>query len=240
MRKTQPSTRERSLVGALSLGGSLFVLAPQAMASGGHWMVDDAAVFPKGTPAIEGWHEDFGDSASATTLQPAYTFRNGVEITGVIESFSPNGSSEEVFGLEAKGLWYDFEGGDDFGLGWVVGTAFDDDADLEEIFVYVPYSQPIGDAGMLFHANVGWEQDRTGPDNEDNFFFGAGSEIPVGGPASAIVEVLGNSDDDTFAQAGARFELGASPGLLDLSYGQNLDESDDDWITIGFAWEFGG
>lgn len=226
----------------LIAGSAVLGISQHVHASGGHFLVDDAAIYPVGVNAVEAWYEDFGDSANAFTAQPAHTFDvgGGLEITGVYQRFSPNGSGENAFGVEAKHLWRDFEGGDDFGLGWVAGTGLDDDAEVEEIFAYIPYSQPIGDGGALLHANVGWEQDRSGDDDEDNFFYGVAGEIPVAGPMSTIVEVLGNSDDDTFGQVGTRFELGDHPGLLDVSYARNLDDSDEDWFTVGFAWEFGG
>ena len=232
----------RKTFATLIAGGAALCVSQNVAASGGHFLVDDAAIVPVGQTALETWYEDFGDSANAFTAQPAHSFdvAGGLEITGVYERFSPNGSGENAFGVEAKNLWRDFEASDDFGVGWVAGTMLDDDSEVAEVFAYVPYSQPIGEGGALLHANVGWEQDRTGEDDEDHFFYGVAGEIPVTGPMSTIVEVLGNSDDDTFGQVGARFELGQSPGLLDVSYAQNLDESEEDWFTVGFAWEFGG
>jgi len=214
------------------------LLPLNALASGGHWLVDDAAVLPPETMGLEAWYEDFGDSVDGFVLQPAYAFSNGMELTGVIESQSFGDGREETYGVELKGLFRNFEAGDDVGIGWVVGTRNDDGGSLEELFAYVPLTFPLADGDWLVHANVGWMQDRSGPDDEDSFFYGVGSQYAVTPGMELITEVFTGSEEDVFAQAGARFVLGDTPGLLDLSYARNLDNTDEDWITLGFAWEF--
>jgi hypothetical protein len=211
-------------------------LCGAAAASGGHWLVDDAAVFPAGTLGIEVWYEDFGDDGNAFTLQPAYTLRNGLELTLVLESTDFDGRRDELFGIEAKGLWYDLENGDEFGLGWVAGTRNDSSGSLQETVVYVPLTLPLtGD--WLVHFNLGWLRQHDG-DTRDSAFYGVGSQLALRQGVELIAEVLDSDRDDTFAQAGLRFALAQGQGLLDLSYGRNLDAGDDNWITIGFAWEF--
>ncbi len=209
-----------------------------AQASGGHWLVDDAAVFPTQTAGLEAWYEDFGDSADALAIQPAYTLSNGLELTGVIESVSVGSDRENAFGIEGKYLWRDFEAGDSFGLGLVVGSAFDDSASIEEVFAYVPLSFPLADGNWIVHVNLGVLQDQAGDEDETSGFYGVGSQLAIGGGVEWIAEVLDSTEDDTFAQTGFRFALGQTDGVLDLSYGWNLDDSDDDWVTLGFAWEF--
>ncbi|MCP1727447.1 hypothetical protein J2T60_001412 [Natronospira proteinivora] len=207
-------------------------------ASGGHWLVDDAAVIPPQTFGVEAWYEDFGSSADAFTVQPAYAFANGLEVTGVIESVSMGSGRDEGYGLEGKYLWRDFEAGDDFGLGLVITSAFDDSASLDEIMAYVPVTFPLADGDWLVHVNVGVMQDRASDDDETSGFYGVGSQLAIGGGVEWIAEVLESTEDDTFAQTGFRFALGQTDGVLDVSYGWNLDNSDDDWVTLGFAWEF--
>ncbi len=209
-----------------------------ANASGGHWLVDDAAIFPSGTLGLELWYEDFGDSTNGFVIEPAYTFNNGLELTGVIESFSFGDGREETYGVELKSLWRDFEAGDDFGIGWVVGTRNDDAGSLDEIFAYIPVTFPLTDGNWLLHLNAGWMQDRSGADNKDGFFYGVGSQYAITPRMELIGEVFTGTGEDLLAQAGVRFSLGDGPGLMDISYARNLDNSDDDWFTIGFAWEF--
>ena len=206
-------------------------------AAGGHWLVDDAAVFPPGTLGFETWYENQGDSVDGVVLQPAYAFSNGLELTGVIESWSFGNGREETYGFEVKGLWRDFEGGDDFGIGWVVGTRNDNRGSLDELFAYVPVTFPLADGSWLLNLNAGWMQDRRGPDSEGSFFYGVGSQYVVTPAMELIGELFTGTEEDVLAQVGARFALGDAPGLLDVSYARNLDNTDEDWFTLGFAWE---
>jgi len=101
-----------------------------------------------------------------------------------------------------------------------------------------PLTLPLADGDWLLHFNLGVIQERRGHDNENSGFYGVGSQLALGRGAEWIAEVLDSTDADTLAQTGFRFPLGETDGILDISYGWNLDDNDDDWVTLGFAWEF--
>jgi len=209
-----------------------------ALSSGGHWLVDDAAVLPPNTMGVEAWYEHFGDSLDAMTVQPAYGFSNGMELSGVLASSSAGNDREQFFGLELKQAWLDFEAGDDFGIGWVYGTQHDDSGSRQEHYFYIPMTLPLREDKWLLHLNAGWLGDRSGGGTDHSFFYGIGSQLALGDNLGWILEGMASSEDDTYLQTGLRFDLGRTDGLLDLSYGWNIDNSDDDWFTLGFGWEF--
>lgn len=215
----------------LALLAAMF--SPLAMASGGHWLVDDAAIFPRGTFAIETWYEDLADG-NVFMAQPAHTFSNGVETTLVLEF--PNRGLQR-FGVEAKGLWRDIDAGDAFGFGWVAGTRHDRSGSLEETFFYLPATVESRTGLWRGHVNIGIAREHL--DERRNLLFaGVSNQLALTDSVELIAEFWSSNQSERLVQAGFRFALGDLPGVIDISHGRELNAPRERWTTIGLGWEF--
>lgn len=215
-----------------------WAISPLSFASGGHYLVDDYASGAPGVVGLETWYEDAGTGANTGVIQPTYGFRNGPALTLVVQSTATGGGREQAYGLEAAGMWQEPEAGDPFGLGWVVGSAYDAKGGLEEVFAYLPATFSLVDDRWLLHVNAGWVEDRSGTVREGHAFHGLGSQFLVGRNVEFIGEVFVPDAGETVAQAGFRLKWTDRPGQLDLSYARRLERGREDWVTLGFAWAF--
>ncbi len=201
-----------------------------ATAAGGHYAVDDATLVDAGSCELEVWYARTDSSVSALTVMPACNPWGNLELAVGLSRVSPG--SELWVELAAKTLMRDLEQGG-FGWGLALATLHSDSLrEFDGAVIYVPVSVAISDQ-LVLHTNLGWGHEAK---DDDAAVWGLGLDLGVISNINLIAETYGTHRGGTEAQAGVR--LAAGEGHLDFSYGRVVSDSDDDWLTLGFAWAF--
>lgn len=214
----------RALVGAACVSPLL------AHGFGGHYVVDDAALVDPGSCEVETWYSRADSDTDEVSGRLTCNVVPNLDLAVAVSRFSPD--SETAVELEAKTLFREMDAS---GWAWgltVIGHFSDSMSEFDGVEAYIPVTKALTD-NLDVHTNVGFAYEHDG---DDVAIWGLGAEYALGGGVSLIGETYGSHEGGTELQVGARAELGA--GHLDLSYGQVRRDSDDNWVTVGFAWAF--
>jgi len=201
-----------------------------AQAAGGHYVVDDAELVGAGQCELEVWFSRFDSNTDALMIMPACNPGGNLELGLGVGRADPGG--ETFVELAAKTL---VQPVGETGWGWgIAGAAHFSDglSELEAIEAYIPVTRELNDQ-LLMHVNVGVAHERNG---DDLAIWGLGFDYSVLNGVNLIAETYGSHQGGTELQTGLRFGVGE--GHVDVSYGQTVSNSDDNWATVGFAWMF--
>jgi hypothetical protein len=102
-------------------------------------------------------------------------------------------------------------------------------------YIYLPYSTSFANDQLVVHINGGWLKERTTEKNLATW--GVGTEWNVNERVTWLVEAFGESNPNTYWQAGGRFSL--IPHLLqvDTTLGRAASGSGDHrWISFGLRF----
>ncbi|HSB25271.1 MAG TPA: hypothetical protein VLE94_19395 [Burkholderiaceae bacterium] len=213
------ATAALALVAAAASGG--------ALAMGGHFDVDDAAVLAPQRCQVELWALR-GESARLAHLGPAC--RAGpVEVGLAFERLSEDAQRDAIVGAQVK--WVTALAPQlDVGL---VGSASRDTTRGVDLWTaYVPVTWSVGEAVQL-HANVG--VDRLG-DRGRSERLGIAGEWAVDSRVTLLVERF-RLFDATATRAGVRLAL-REAASLDLSAARVSGSGNRIW-GLGWSFEFG-
>lgn len=192
--------------------------------------IDDAAVTTHRSFQIETWRGDF-----ETIFQPAVGVTSNLELSTGLFFDTKSDFSFAGWSLEAKYVHMDL---DDAGSAWglVAGSFFSDEASIEEIFVYVPYSRFILGGSSVLHFNAGLAFSELNDGTHTDFIYGVRGDFGVHDRLSLLSEVFAVGSDFGY-QAGVRF--GIIPDLLelDVTYGHDFSRRNTfPGFTVGIAF----
>ncbi|MCC5878365.1 MAG: hypothetical protein JJU03_00510 [Idiomarina sp.] len=215
-----------ALLGLIT-SSTFLLVAQDAQANGGHFMVDDADITRPGECALETWGQrasagapqrvEQPNTTHAWIAQPACTTQSGWEIAIPIE-FSTSDSELSAYGLELKTmLAANVYGG---ALALSVGVIRDHQVrDYEGVFINFPYSYAIHDA-LTVHLNAGTQYDNL--ESEWNPTWGLATTMRVNEHLDVIAEAAGMIGDSPTAAIGMRTAL--APNIeLDASLGRDFE-----------------
>lgn len=211
----------------------------EARAAGGAYAVDDAGVEEPGACKIESWlaYASNRDLTAVTAPACVINIFRPVEVGFAVERSRAGGEWGTGLGLHAKTNLVPVTTG---GVGVAVNfvTSFDLlTGDHADVGVVVPFTyQPI--APLNINVNLGWLWDRIA---DIHFFtWGVGADWKVNDRIMLIAEVFGMAGSgapDPAVQAGIRF----TPMEwfdIDVIYGRNLNDDNENWITVGLNVRF--
>jgi hypothetical protein len=205
-------------------------------------VTDDARVVDPGACQFETWTR-IGDAGTEYWALPACSAVGNLELTagvGLLPDHLGAGPSRSVVQLQAKTLFRTLETGRvAFGLaaGGLLRAqdALDEDLDadlLGEVYAYAPVSLTLRAERAWLHLNAGVRH--RGGGTGTLMLWGAGGEVVVAGPVTAVAEAYGDAPGPAFMQAGLRITLVPDRLQVDTTYGRSVpDGHSDDWATVG-------
>ncbi len=229
-------TRARSaLAGAVALAAPL-LLTPGAGAQ--QFIVDDAAITPRGACQVEAWW----GTAEAWVL-PACTFLPATELTVGFAHLDPGTGSRDAHGiLEVKSVFRDADR-ERWGLGFVVGAAIpvDGAGPATSAWAFVPLTVHAEALPATLHLNAGWGFERedhvSHVHDHHGLAWGARADLELHPRGWLIGELFGLTGDGAEVQVGLRTELLPGRLALDLSWGDALSSGREGLgFQVGLAW----
>lgn len=209
----------------LALVFLLLAFPVSSWAIGVQFTVENAELVEPGKCELEAWYlrsqGGGGELAVMPICNPTGRFDIGVGVTR-----APG--DEYYVDLEAKTVIRPLAEGQS---GWRVSLASmhsDGVSTWEGAAVNLPVSTPLTDA-LLLHTNVGWEYSRGG---QDMATWGVAAEYDINDNWGLVAETSGNHRGDALWQSGLQYSL--PKGNIVLSYGSELDNSNESWWALGF------
>jgi hypothetical protein len=221
---------------ALSLA-TLALLAATAPAMAARpFVTDDARLTTAGSCQLESWARIYPDSREFWAL-PACNPGGNFEITaggGVAKFDGESSTTDYVF--QGKTLFRAMEP-NDWGIGLAAGTILHPDINpgpnqLGNVYAYVPISKSFADDTVVVHLNLGWLHDRDS--SKERATWGVGGEFQLTPRLLGIAETFGDSQPNSYWQAGVRYAI--IPGLfqVDATVGARYGgDSDSRWVSFG-------
>ncbi len=212
-------------ISVASLLASL-VYSGSAVASGGHFFVDDAALMRAGSCQLETW-------VTRTRPEETLYFTPMCNVTGGFELslpfvYSLSGDDLTHVGMEYKTVFYDRGRGPAFAFS--AGGLFDlNEDDVSDVYINLPMSVQLVDQ-VVFHANIGLRHDNLRSDTYTTWGLASSVRLPAG--PQLIAEVGGDREHDPLIGFGVRFGLGGSRWTLDLGIRRDTG-TDRNSYTIG-------
>ena len=205
------------------------------------FVTDDARLTTAGSCQIESWTRVYRTSTEVWAL-PACNPTGNFEVTlGQGRAFYDAVGSEPAddYIFQAKTLIRPLET-NGYGFGIAAGTvrhpAVSPGPNLfGNSYIYLPYSASFANDQLVVHINGGWLKERTTEKNLATW--GVGTEWNVNERVTWLVEAFGESNPNTYWQAGGRFSL--IPHLLqvDTTLGRAASGSGDHrWISFGLRF----
>lgn len=195
------------------------------------FVTDDARLTTAGSCQIESWTRVYRTSTEVWAL-PACNPTGNFEVTlGQGRAFYDAVGSEPAddYIFQAKTLIRPLET-NGYGFGLAAGTvrhpAVSPGPNLfGNSYIYLPYSTSFANDQLVVHINGGWLKERTTEKNLATW--GVGTEWNVNERVTWLVEAFGESNPNTYWQAGGRFSL--IPHLLqvDTTLGRAASGSGD-------------
>lgn len=205
------------------------------------FVTDDARLTTAGSCQIESWTRVYRTSTEVWAL-PACNPTGNFEVTlGQGRAFYDAVGSEPAddYIFQAKTLIRPLET-NGYGFGLAAGTvrhpAVSPGPNLfGNSYIYLPYSASFANDQLVVHINGGWLKERTTEKNLATW--GVGTEWNVNERVTWLVEAFGESNPNTYWQAGGRFSL--IPHLLqvDTTFGRAASGGGDHrWISFGLRF----
>jgi len=215
----------------------LALAAPVAMAAR-PFVTDDARLTTAGSCQLESWTRIYRDSTELWAL-PACNPGGNLELTvggghAMYEEQGRSPNSDYVF--QAKTLLRKLET-NDFGYGIAVGTVRHPAVNpgpnlMGNTYVYLPISKSMADDLLVIHLNTGWLRERG--TNRNLATWGVGTEWNVSERITWMAEAFGDSNPNTYWQAGGRFSLIPRLLQIDTTVGQSAGGAHTSrWVSFG-------
>ncbi|WP_448097415.1 hypothetical protein [Luteibacter yeojuensis] len=204
---------------------SAFASLP-SFASGGSYLVDDAAVTPASHCQLESWLQ-FRTAARTATTVPACSW-GAVEFSAQLTGGVHAGAGSVAPGVK----WQVFDGSR-------VSTALDAGVTMQGGRVqgaigYAASTVQLDKAGRwLFNVNLGATHQRGEPTRR---ILGGGIEFAASASATLLAEVLDTAGEGRTLQAGIRLPFGDNS--IDLVVGRALGQQAGHWINMGLNLAF--
>ncbi len=214
------------------LATGLLIGSSQALALGGHFAVDDAALVDAGRCEVETWYTHFNGNNNEFTVLPTCNPTGQFDLGLGLSRVQEGGDTHTEVALEGKTLWrtQDDHG---FGMGLAAAAIWNDDSKrVDDVELYVPLSIPHSER-LTSHYNLGWAWAR---DDRNAVIWGAALEYAVEGPLHLVAETWGDHRGSTRVQAGLRFAFDAL--LIDVAWQRRFSSHSDNAATLGFAVAF--
>jgi len=207
---------------------SLAILQQKADAQ--QMFVDDAAVTTERSFQIETWYGS-RESWFLTAISPV----KGLELGTGIGFDSRDDFDPANWILEAKYVPADLdERGSAIGI--VTGMLFDFNANVEEVFAYVPYSRMILDDTSVLHINAGFEAIQE-DEWEYELITGLRGDFGLTDRFALLAEVAAANFSDPFYQGGIRISLVPDLLEMDITYGEGFRRQETaPGLNIGIAF----
>ena len=205
------------------------------------FVTDDARLTTAGSCQIESWTRVYRNSTEVWAL-PACNPTGNFEVTlGQGRAFYDAAGSEPAddYIFQAKTLIRPLET-NGYGFGIAAGTvrhpAVSPGPNLfGNSYIYLPYSASFADDQLVVHINGGWLKERTTEKNLATW--GVGTEWNVNERVTWLVEAFGESNPNTYWQAGGRFSLIPQLLQVDTTLGRAASGGGDHrWISFGLRF----
>jgi hypothetical protein len=202
------------------------------------FVTDDARLTTAGSCQIESWTRVYRTSTEVWAL-PACNPTGNFEVTlGQGRAFYDAVGSEPAddYIFQAKTLIRPLET-NGYGFGLAAGTvrhpAVSPGPNLfGNSYIYLPYSASFANDQLVVHINGGWLKERTTEKNLATW--GVGTEWNVSERVTWLVEAFGESNPNTYWQAGGRFSLIPQLLQVDTTLGSAASGGGDHrWISFG-------
>lgn len=181
-----------------------------AHANRGHFMIEDAAITPPSTCALESWWTR-GDDQAHATVSPLCNFTGESEWSMAFEYDTRNG---ETTALEAQYKTVLFNRGSGPVIALAGGGRYERaSSELSDLYLTIPFSLQVLDR-LTLHLNGGVLHDRVLDDTYGTWGL-AGTFKTISGP-QLIAEFSDNDRYDPTYGVGARFTIGSTRWTLDL------------------------
>jgi hypothetical protein len=223
-----------------ALGASIGILAylpTNALAAGGPYVVDDAAVGNVGECQVESWASFASNGDFIGTAQPACVVSLGipVEITAAFHGVRFEGEWAALKGLQIKFPLFPF-GLRDLAAALVIGGLVDTTNGESLTFVNVPLTIKVRDDFRL-NVNSGWLFNTES--DTHHLTWGGSLEWDFQKSWTLIAEVFGltGNNNEPRLQAGIRYAPTKSVDV-DIVYGHNITGEQANWITAGLTVRF--
>ena len=203
------------------------------------FMTDDARLTTEGSCQLESWTRRYSHRTENWAL-PACNPTGNFEVTaggGQFRTDGLPGSLDQV--LQGKTLFRNLQA-NDWGWGLAVGRVWHPSAvpgpnHLGNTYLYLPLSVSTQDDRLVFHANLGWMQDRSTRLNSSTW--GAGAEYWIHSRVMLIAEAFGDDRQKPLVQAGIRFSV--VPGLFQIDATRGTQPStplSKPWTSLGIRY----
>ncbi|WP_111640729.1 hypothetical protein [Marinimicrobium alkaliphilum] len=207
------------------MGPLLLALTPlTASASGGHFLVDDASIVPRGTCELELWATRSSPTTWGT-LSPGCNFMGAEWSMPLVYNFQSD--EFDSVSIERKAMLYRPLRGP--AIAFSLGAEYSLSRDgLDAVYANVPVSFHLSESVVL-HLNGGVEHNRV---LEDTYLtYGAALNIRLAGPR-LIAEVYNEEEGDPIVAAGLRYHIGSTSWTLDLGVAHDTGPGDNHY-TLG-------
>ena len=202
------------------------------------FVTDDARLTTAGSCQLESWTRIYRTSTEVWAL-PACNPTGNLELTlgqgrAFYDAAGVGPADDYVF--QVKTLIRQLQtNGSGFGLaaGTVRHPSVSPGPNLYgNSYIYLPYSASFADDQLVMHINVGWLKERSTEKNLATW--GVGTEWNVNERVTWLVEAFGESNPNTYWQAGGRFSLIPQLLQVDTILGRAASGNrDHQWISFG-------
>jgi len=203
------------------------------------FMTDDARLTTEGSCQLESWTRHYNHRHENWAL-PACNPSGNFEVTaggGQFRADGLPGSHDTVW--QAKTLFRPMTT-NGWGWGLAVGrfshpSSVPGPNNLGSTYLYLPLSVSTRDDRLVFHANLGWMQDRQ--TRLQSGTWGAGMEYWAHSRLMLIAESFGDDRQKPFVQAGLR--LSVVPGLFQIDATRGTQAGSPGrttWTSIGIRY----
>lgn len=215
------------------------LLQGQAAWAARPFMTDDARLTTEGSCQLESWTRHYSHRYENWAL-PACNPTGNFEVTAGGGRFSADGQpNTHDHVLQAKTLFREMKT-NDWGWGLAIGRFWHPSPvpgpnNWGNNYLYLPLSVSTRDDRLVFHANLGWMQDRQ--TRLQSATWGAGVEYWANNRVMLIAESFGDDRQNPFVQAGLR--LSVLPGLfqIDATRGTQMGGSGrHTWTSMGIRY----
>lgn len=202
------------------------------------FVTDDARLTTAGSCQLESWVRVYRASSEVWAL-PACNPTGNLELTlGQGRAFYDNAGREPAddYIFQVKTLFRKLET-NSYGYGIAAGTvrhpAISPGPNLfGNNYVYFPGSISFADDQLVMHLNAGWLRERSTEKNLATW--GVGTEWNVNERVTWLVEAFGESNPNSYWQAGGRFSLIPHLLQIDTTLGRAAGGNKDNrWISFG-------
>jgi hypothetical protein len=201
------------------------VVSANAVASGGHFLVDDGSVTPRNTCQLETWITRTSP-VTTMTLAPACNFSAAAEWS-LPTTYNLRTDEFSEIGLQRKAMLFGQRRGPS--VAWSAGVNYSLSTDrVSDIYINFPVSLQVAES-VVMHLNAGALYDRF--DRETYATWGAATNIKVSDGPLLIAEIVGDDERDPIIGAGLRFHMGATSWTLDLGVSRDTGPGKNSYIV---------